>query len=507
MTAEDLVDYVNRGHDRGPDRIALCAGGESWTYAAVREAAARIPQALGDQVPARIGLLAGSAVTSHVGVLGILSAGAAVVPLNPTFPSQRTAAMLRAANVATVVADERSAGLVDRISEHLPGLRCVLVDRDGTGIPESRTAAPERPAQASDAEAYVMFTSGSTGRPKGVPISHGNVLHFLAAAQSRHRVSADDVLVQTFEPTFDLFMFGLFLAWGAGARLVALPTAALHRLPEFLRANEVSVWFSVPSTIRLLRRRGTLTPGSMPSLRRSLFCGEPLTYEDAGAWCRAAPRSVVDNLYGPTELTISCTAQEWSPSDDAPRTDNGVVPIGQLHEGLSALLLDEDRQRGPDEGELCINGPQMFRGYLDPADDQGRFVVRDGAQWYRTGDRVRREPDGGFAYLGRVDHQVKIRGYRVELLEVEHEIGKLDAVTDCGVVAVDDEAGAYLFAAYAGVPEQRRSLIRDLSQRLPGYMIPAVVQHVTELPLSENGKIDRNALLALALRTRKSGNP
>jgi amino acid adenylation domain-containing protein len=501
MGAANLTEHFRQALDAHSDRIALRAGAQELTYAQVHRGALTIAGSLMDTVDgpvSRVGVLAGNADVAHVAVLGALYAGAAAVPLNPGFPLGRTADMVRAAQLDAVVVDDRGVLLLERLAAEIPDVRWVLATPggpDGIKVGDGTTVrALDKPLPVpADALAYIMFTSGSTGRPKGVPISQHSVLHFLRAAQARHRVRPDDVLVQTFEPTFDLFMFSLFIAWGAGAELVVLPPQALRRLPDFVRTHRVSLWFSVPSTIRLVRRLGVLTPGSMPSLRRSLFCGEALTQADAEHWRRAASQSVVDNLYGPTELTIACTAHEWIPRNDGDQI-NGLVPIGHLHEGLRGVLLDEEGTPTQDQGELCVTGPQMTSGYLDPRHDEGRFITLAGARWYRTGDRVRRLNDGGFAYLGRLDAQVKIRGYRVELLEIEHELRRLDGVLDCAVVTIERDGEATLVAAYVGDPAVGKGLPRELSVRLPEYMVPRAFAHVEELSLNSNGKVDRAAL-------------
>jgi amino acid adenylation domain-containing protein len=404
--------------------------------------------------------------------------------------------MIRGAALDVVIADERGAAVLASLGAPRSGPRCVLARPAGPPGAGQPLAAP-RPAGGADI-AYIMFTSGSTGRPKGVPISHRNAAHFLDAAQARYQITADDVLAQTFEPTFDLFMFGLFMAWSASAALVAVPPAVLRRLPEFAAAQGISLWFSVPSTIRLVRRLGRLTPGALPTLTRSLFCGEALTCEDAAAWQAAAPAGILENLYGPTELTIACTAYRWRPEDRDGHMVNGLVPIGEPLEGLRCLLAGPDLRPAPDEGELCVTGPQIFGGYLDPADDAGRFLFRDGLRWYRTGDRVRRLPGGPLTYLGRLDHQVKVRGYRVELLEIEHALRRLDGVRDCAVIPVRRGGETELAAVYCGDPAVAGTAPRLLAARLPEYMVPASIRCLAGLPLNSNGKIDRQALAGWA---------
>jgi amino acid adenylation domain-containing protein len=476
-----------------PDRVALRIGSRQWLYSELHDDANRLARLLadrpGDRQP-RTGILAGAnSYTVYVGLLATIYAGAVAVPLNTGHPRDRVTATAAAARLDQLLVDDSAGPVAATLIPRLPGVRPIRT-ADARFLDPAVPATPGGTADPSSL-AYIMFTSGSTGRPKGVPISLGNLLHFLTSAQERHGLAPDDVLIQTFEPSFDLFLFGPLTAWSVGAEVVAAPVRALRRLAAFVTGHGVTVWFSVPSAIHLARRTGALVPGSMPTLRRSLFCGEALREADAADWQAAAPRSVVENLYGPTELTISCTVDRWSSRSGA---GNGVVPIGRPHPGLHHVLLDPDGRVAGDEGELCVRGPQMFEGYLDPADDAGRFLVVEGQRYYRTGDRVRRLRDGRLAYLGRLDYQVKIRGYRVELLEVEHALRQLDGVSDCAVTVVDHDGESTLYAAFVGDQAVRDRLAGALAARLPEYLVPRTIRHTDALPLNANGKVDRSAL-------------
>ncbi|WP_232290294.1 AMP-binding protein [Micromonospora sp. ATCC 39149] len=344
-----------------------------------------------------------------------------------------------------------------------------------------------------DDVAYILFTSGSTGRPKGVRITHGNTAHYFRQLDARYDFAPQDVFSQTFELNFDCALFDLFSAWGAGATAVAVPAPAYRELPAFLAGAGVTVWFSTPSAIDLVRRMGGLTPAALAGLRWSFFAGEALQCRDAADWQRAAPHSTLENLYGPTELTITVTAHRWAGADSERLAVNGVVPIGVLHEGHDRLLLGDDGERDDREGELCVAGPQLAAGYLDPADEAGRFLHRAGRRFYRTGDRVRRVAGDQLLYLGRRDFQVQVQGQRVELAEVEHALracGAYDAVA----VGVPGQASTELFAFYTGTPVPVVDLVRRLRELLPDGVIPRHYRHMAEFPLNGNRKVDRARL-------------
>jgi acyl-coenzyme A synthetase/AMP-(fatty) acid ligase len=239
-----------------------------------------------------------------------------------------------------------------------------------------------------------------------------------------------------------------------------------------------------------------LAPGSMPGLRRSGFIGEPLTLDQARAWAAAAPPSVIDNVYGPTELTVSCTEYEL-PRDiaDWPATANGTVPIGAAYPHLEWCLID---------GELCMRGNQRLISYLDPRDNIGRFyriegdVARDDDTasvdaWYRTGDRVS-VTDGVMVHLGRLDRQVKIRGFRIELGEVEQHVRGVAGVLDAAAVTADSRTGRLIVAFYTGVELAPYQLRDALAKAMPAYMIPERFTHVADLPRNDRGKTDYRRL-------------
>jgi amino acid adenylation domain-containing protein len=507
--ARTLASWFGAGLRAAPAGVALRIGRQEMSYTQVHELAlawAGTLLAAGTGQLDAVGVLASRTPESYIGILAALYAGATVVPLSPDFPVERTAGMARAVPVSAVIMDRRGYPAADALRAALPRL-LVLAPQAGSGqpgrpdhamlSPDPRSALSEpRPAAPSDA-AYILFTSGSTGRPKGAVVTHANMDHFLRVNQARYACTPADVFSQTFDQTFDLFMFDLFMSWGCGARLVSTPPQAFVDLPRFVRHEGLTVWFSVPSAIALVRRLGGLSASSMPSLRLSMFCGEPLRSDDAAAWHTAAPASVVENLYGPTELTIACSVHRWSPDEPAARQVNGIVPIGCLYPGLDYLLAD-DGAPASGEGELCVSGPQTFPGYLDPADDAGRFLQARGRRWYRTGDRVRELDNGELAYIGRTDHQIKIRGYRVEPFEIEAALRAHPAVADAVAVQVQHRGGPAVAAFHTGEPVAGTALAGHLSALIPEFMVPAWFWHLDALPMNPNGKTDRAALAALA---------
>jgi len=527
-----LAGRFGRGLDLAPDRAAVRVGRDSLTYRQMHETAllwgGTLRNAL-PEPPRAVGVLSAAGTPAYLGILATLYAGATVVPLHPAFPEARTRQMLRAAGASALITDGTNLAAASRLAQEgkpensdgrtgprLPVLLAGSARSSGNGAsrtPSPGNATPPGPEPLSleqgpalhapepvdpGSNAYVLFTSGSTGRPKGVRISHASLAHYFRLVDERYDFTPQDAFSQTFDLNFDCAMFDLFCAWGSGGCLVRVPANAYRDLPAFCTEQGLTVWFSTPSTIALVRRMGRLREGSMPTLRWSFFAGEALGCQEAADWQAAANASTLENLYGPTELTITITAHRWEGERSLDLAVNGGAPIGLLHEGHRALVLDgRDRPvpRG-EQGELCITGPQLTPGYLDPADAEGRFLHRDGMVWYRTGDRVRQTPDGVLLYLGRADGQVQVHGWRIELAEVEHAVRGLPGIEQAVAVAAPAGDGLELVVFHTGSPVATADLVRGLREVLPDGMIPRRFVHLEEFPLNSNRKTDRRALTA-----------
>ncbi|WP_369188505.1 AMP-binding protein [Streptomyces sp. R08] len=504
MSERTLYDWFTGSVAQHPDACALEVADARLSYREldllVRHLAVDITRTLG-AVPARVGVHANRSLTAYVAYLAAQRLGATAVPLNPSFPRSRRVRVAALADVDLVVAQEKATYPVPVLVAEDDA----LLERVGRPAPE----APVRAARAADV-AYTLFTSGSTGVPKGVPIRHSNVDAYLGHVIPRYGLGPGERVSQTFDLTFDLSVFDLFATWGSGATLVVPTRRELLAPARFVAARRITHWFSVPSVISMALRLGRLPEGGMPGLRWSLFCGERLTLEQARAWRAAAPGSVLENLYGPTELTLSCTQFRLPEAPgDWPRTVNGTVPIGTPYPGLEHLVID-DRGAAATRGELCVRGPQRFAGYLDPAHNRHRFLRFDGVRatpadagprpaaelWYRTGDLVT-ETDRVLVHLGRADHQVKVQGYRVELGEIEAELRRQDGVEDAIVVALTepDSGPVTLHAVCTGANSDTAGLLAALRERLPAHMLPRDVVHWARLPLNPNGKVDRAAIV------------
>lgn len=506
-----LYQWFADSADRTPDAPALEVGEDVLTYGRLRErvdaVATRILAANGGQAPKRVALLASRSLTAFTGYLAILRLGAVVVPLNPGHPVYRNQVICGSVELDMLVADDDGAAQVAGLGA-AAGAVLSLSDDD---VRAARAGELPELTAGPDDTAYILFTSGSTGKPKGVPITHANLAAYVARNIARFDVSPGCRVSHTFDFTFDPSVFDLFVTWGGGATLVCPHRTALLTPVDYLVDKAITHWFSVPSVVSVSANLGNLPTGRPTVLRQSIFIGEQLTFGQAAAWWAVAPQARIDNVYGPTELTVACTEYRLPDDPDQwPSTSNDTVPIGPVYEFLDHLILDEDG-RPAGQGELCVRGAQRFSGYLNPGDNAGRFMARDGDRYvsydgaeprpelyYRTGDRVRWE-NGELVHLSRLDHQLKIRGYRVELGEIEAAIARRDEVAQAVVIAVPGDDAPELVGFYTGTEVPDRRFVQWLRRYLPIHMVPRRLNHVAELPRNANGKVDRGALRESAL--------
>jgi amino acid adenylation domain-containing protein len=475
---------------RAPEAVALLTEEHSLSYAELNRRANQLAHRLrrkGVQAGARVGLCLERSADMVIGLLAVLKAGAAYVPLDPHYPAERLRFILQEAAAPVVLTLEH---LRDRLPAGLPGILCL--DSEAAEIarePEENPAVDLSP----EALAYVIFTSGSTGRPKGVMVQHRSVANLLMGCQECFGIPAGTRVFQFTTLNFDVFVAELCCSLLTGATWVLTGKAGLlfgEELVSLLRRGAVQALFAPPSAI------ASLVGAELPALTHIISAGEacpPALARQLGQGRRFF------NAYGPTETTVYCTVAEYSPEREG-------LPIGRPMANVRTYVLDGQLRPVPPgvPGELFIGGAGVAPGYLNRADltterfIPSPFASRPGERLYRTGDRVRYGPDGQIEFLGRLDHQVKIRGLRIELGEVDALLREHPEVREAVSLARPGPAGDMRLVSYV-VPRTASDTLPSrlhahLREYLPVYMQPAAIVALDALPLLPNGKVDRRAL-------------
>ncbi|MFJ4651275.1 amino acid adenylation domain-containing protein [Nocardia sp. NPDC088792] len=421
-----------------------------------------------------VGLTAYPSVELVIGLYAIVQSGAAYLPIDPELPADRVAHLVETARPLTV-------------------LTAADLTADGYSDAPITDAERNRPLHEQDL-AYVVFTSGSTGRPKGVGVPHSAIVNQVAYIRAEHHLTAKDAFLQLIPYTFDAGLIGYAASLSAGAHLV-IAAAEGRTDPEYISAaltrHRITTVVFVPSLLEALL---DAAPASAFATLREVFVGGEALPADTIARFAAISPARLHNLYGPTEAAVSITGA------DVTETGDGVVSIGHPHWNSRTYVLDARLRPVPvgTPGELYLAGTQLARGYVARPDLSAERFVADpygpqGARMYRSGDLVRRLPDGGLEYLGRNDFQVKLRGLRIEPGEIETVLRAHPAVGRAAVAVRRERLIGWITAAEGARPDPAQVLDAARKQ-LPGYMIPAQLMLLDEFPFGPTGKLDRAAL-------------
>lgn len=504
----NLAHPFSESARRYPHSIAIHADGQGLTYHDVLQQVRTIAAWMCNQGPAprRVGILASRSSEACIGILASAWIGATYVPVNLAFPEVALLDIVKRSGLDALIADKEGSRLLTpelmavcpskvlAWRSIVPGPSRALIT-DYSELEPSHSETKPNHVEAA-APGYILFTSGSTGVPKGVVVSVGAVEHLLRVLDTKYALRPTDRVAEPTATTFDLSVYNMFAAWRAGASLYIIPQKQMAVPVNFIKEHQLTVWFSVPWVATLMARMKLLKPGAFPSLRQTFFAGDVLLGSVAAQWQQAAPHSTVTNMYGPTEATVICSGEDFGPHCAMTRD---IVAVGRPFDGMKAAIADSELNWVEDgkSGELLLSGPQLALGYLDdPEKTRSSFMKIDGQRWYRTGDLARRDGKGVFHYLGRIDNQVKVLGYRVELEEIEFHLREITGCESVAAVAWPRSAGTAtgLIAFISGFNGNVAAVKDEVARRLPFYMLPSHILLWSELPRSNNGKVDRSAL-------------
>jgi amino acid adenylation domain-containing protein len=521
--ARHLAEYLEASAARHPHRTAVVdPHGQSLTYAELDRQADSLASFLASRGVSRgdrVGIVLPKGLPAVVSIFGVLKAGAAYVPVDSTAPADRGRRILTDCAIRALIVD---AGCVDVAPQGEPGgaLAAVIVTGSASAdlpnvtkwecaVDASDTTAGLKPRLHSDARdpsdlAYILYTSGSTGMPKGAMITHGNAISFIDWCSEAFAPDPDDRFSNHAPFHFDASVVDIYLSMKHGAS-VHLISDDLGRSPKelarFVADRRLTVWFSTPWILSLLVQFGQLGAHDASALRLVLFGGEVFPVKHLRELKRHWRSAVYYNLYGPTEITVACTASRIP--DVVPEDREAPYPIGFPCTHCKALVLDADGREvyADGEGVLYISGPSVFSGYWSrPAETAAVFLERNGIRWYNTGDVVRFDPAEGFTYVARQDRMVKRRGYRIELGEIESALYAHPRLREAAVVSMPDaDAGVKVIAFVSSddvLPPSIVELKTFCATKVPAYMSPDRFVFRDRLPRTSSDKIDYQSLLA-----------
>jgi amino acid adenylation domain-containing protein/non-ribosomal peptide synthase protein (TIGR01720 family) len=510
--ADCLHTVVERHAARAPDVTAVAGMGRQLSYGALNGRANRLARVLrrhGIGPEARVGLLLDRSPDLLVALVAVLKAGGAYVPVDPEYPAERRDGILADARVQMVLCDTAAtpvpAGVTRLSLQALAG-----------ELAEESPANPVDPAVA-DNLAYVVYTSGSTGRPKGVQVTRRNLACGTAAWQEVYGIEPGDRFLQSASVAFDVFTADAARALAAGIPLVLCPRSLLLdplALAVYLDEQQITGGEFVPVVLRYLGEALREEGRRLPTLRLVVSGSDAWSMQDLARLRGIGVDGVrLVNSYGISETTIDNTVFEAPGGDLGGQPGEALVPIGRPERHTRAYVLDQWGRVVPDgvPGELYVGGLAVSRGYLDrPGLTAGRFLPDPfgppGSRCYRTGDGVRRRPDGNLEFLGRLDDQVKLRGVRIEPGEVEAVLVAHPAVLAAAAVVSPDTGGDPRLAGFVVVrsgEEWSSDLAAELralaASQLPAALVPSALVPLDALPTTTNGKVDRAALAGLVV--------
>ncbi|MED1944045.1 MULTISPECIES: tyrocidine non-ribosomal peptide synthetase TycB [Brevibacillus] len=480
--------------ERTPEQVAVVFGEQHLTYRELDEKSnqlARFLRGKGIAADSLVGTMMDRSIEMIVGILGVLKAGGAFVPIDPELPEERIAYMLEHSGIQVVVTQQHLLEKVSASTEKIDINAPVIWDE---------SSAPVEMINHPDDLFYIIYTSGTTGKPKGVMLEHKNMANLMHFTFAKTNIDFHEKVLQYTTCSFDVCYQEIFSTLLSGGQLYLITNEMrrhVEKLFAFIQEKQISILSLPVSFLKFIFNEKDYAQSFPRCVKHIITAGEQLVVTHELQKYLRNHHVFLHNHYGPSETHV-VTTYTMDPSMDIPE----LPPIGKPISNTGIYILDEKLQMKPEGivGELYISGANVGRGYLhNPELTAEKFLenpYQSGERMYRTGDLARWMPDGNIEFLGRIDHQVKIRGHRIELGEIESHLLNHDSIKEAVVIDRTDETGGKYLCAYVVLSEEvsNEELRAYLSRTLPEYMIPSFFMKLERIPVTPNGKTDRRAL-------------
>lgn len=483
----ELIERLELSFKNNALSKAFCIEGVFFTYEELKQRTDKIAHKLNeisDDGNSVIGIITDNQIDTYAGILACWMLGKAYVPINPRMPINRNLEVLAQSGACAIINPSL-------LKQELTGSSELVSLYKGKKENYRKDSYSK-----GDRLMYILFTSGSTGIPKGVPISYDNLYAFTNALEQLNiPVLQEDRCLQMFDLTFDVSVasFLIPLLNGACVYTVSSDGVKYTQVYKIMRDHEITLASIVPSVINYLRPY--FQEIQLPHLRCCILTAEASKVNVVKEWAPCIPNAKIYNLYGPTEATIWCTGYLWNREEM--KSYNEMMAIGKPFKDIKAVVLDDNLTVVPagHKGQLCITGPQLTPGYLNNEEkNRESFFMMDGEKYYKTGDLCFCDENGNLFYCGRLDHQIKIQGFRVELSEIEVAV-RFFTGANVAAIGYKNEKGAMQIGVFIeNYQGEIGSVKKQLTEKLPYYMMPAEIRSIFSFPLNTSGKIDRLAL-------------
>ncbi|MFL2889564.1 MAG: AMP-binding protein [Pelagibacteraceae bacterium] len=491
-----LSRILSKSFKKFKNKNCIWVENKYFTYNELEQLSNKFLKLIKFEVQEAVCIISDKNINCYSAILATVLSNKIYVPLNPKFPLDRNKKILSQFKSKIIILDKKYLKDMNKIMKNESVMKIVFDNSNISILGKDSNTKKKFKKNKLNSNCYTLFTSGSTGTPKKISISNRNLITYLNNVKKIYKPSPNDRFSHNFDLTFDLSLHDIFLCWLSGACLYVTPPEHLINPGFFVKKYKLTFWFSVPSLGSNMLKMKQLKKNIFPYLKQTLFCGEPLSSYLVQKWQIAAPNSIIENLYGPTETTIAILRYRWNKKYSLKECEDNIVPIGKPFKNQKAICLGKK-----EVSELALSGSQVFSGYTNKKENKSKFVRKlNKNKWYKTGDLVKVNSAKNFLFKSRIDEQIKVRGHRVEITEIENAINKIIKNTETCVLGVPklNKNNYNYLNLVAFVPRYIKNnpddIIKKLKKILPAYLLPSKIIKIKNFPLNSNGKLDKNKL-------------